>query len=80
MATLELCPRVVCGGGGRGGKSCEMPCHFSVQSLVLGAGNKDFPGHHILNYPGERYLDPCLASIFQMGIKAIDLLIPDQAP
>lgn len=45
---LELCPSVVCGGGGRGGKSCEMPCHFSVQSLVLGAGNKAFPGHRIL--------------------------------
>lgn len=52
-----------------------MPCHFCVQSLVLGAENKAFPGQRILSYPGERDLGPFLTSIFQMGTKAAGLLV-----
>lgn len=75
MTTLEPCPSVVCGVGGGVGSLVKVARHFCVQSLVLGAGNKAFPGHRILSDPRERHhRPPGLASIFQMETQAAELL------
>lgn len=71
------CALVLSGGwGGWGGVGSLVKCPVTsvCRVLSLEQGIKFSRGHRVPSYPGERDLGPCLASIFQMGTKAADLL------